>query len=198
MKLNNREFSDMNSGIRRFSQKHIEFRKFVKFIKKHNITLSNAVILDAGCGSGYSSNLIYNTFHPQKLISFDFMPEQIELAKKNNPYAIYYVDDVSCIQQPEETFDAVFVFGILHHVPKWKEAINELNRVIKKGGYLFIEEVNDKGVIFADKYLKYHHPKEGMFTWNEFSTALRQSGFSIEKESKLMIDYYRSFLCKKI
>ncbi len=37
MELNKREFGDMNSGIRRFSQKHIEFKKFLKFIKKQNV-----------------------------------------------------------------------------------------------------------------------------------------------------------------
>ncbi len=197
MELNKREFHDMNSGIRRFSQKHIEFRRFRKFIEKQHIALSGATILDAGCGSGYSSNLISHAFHPAELISFDFMPEQIALAKKHNPYADYYVDDVTSIQQPDEKFDAVFVFGILHHVPRWKLAIDELYRVLKKGGHFFVFEVNDNGVRFADKYLKYHHPKEAMFTWAEFSQALNSSGFTVKEESKLVVDYYRSYMCEK-
>ncbi len=197
MELNEKEFRGMNTSLRRFSQKHIEFKRFLKYIHKHEINLSNSVILDAGCGSGYSSNLIYNTFKPKEIISFDFMPAQIDLAKKNNPYSKYYVDDVTSIKQPDNKFDAVFVFGILHHVPGWKTAINELYRVLKKGGYLFVFEVNEQGVIFADKYLKYNHPEEGKFTWLEFSNALIESGFSIDDESKLVVDYYRAYVCSK-
>ncbi len=125
------------------------------------------------------------------------MTEQIQLARKNNPCATYYVDDVTSIQQPAEKFDAVFVFGVLHHVPEWRLAIDELYRVLKKGGHLLILEVNDKGVRFADNYLGYHHPKEGMFTWAEFSRSLGHSGFTIEEQSKLVVDYYRSYMCKK-
>ncbi len=173
----------------------MELKQFEKYISKQNITLST--ILDAGCGSGYSSKLISKRFRPKELISFDYMPEQIALAKKKNPYAKYYVDDITAIHQPTEKFDAVFVFEILHHVPNWKQAIDELYRVIKKGGYLFICEVNDKGVLFVDKYLKFHHPPEARFSWEEFSNALIDANFIIEGQSKLVLNCFRAYICKK-
>ncbi len=197
MELNKIELMVMNSSIRRFSQKYIEFKRFEKYILKQNIRLLNSVILDAGCGSGFSSKLILKRFSPKELIAFDYMPEQIEIAKKKNPYAKYYVDDITNITQPAQKFDAVFVFGILHHVSNWKKGIDELHRVMKIGGYLFICEVNNKGVLFVDKYLKFHHPKEGRFTWEEFSNALIESNFIIEEQSKLVFNYFRSYICKK-
>ncbi len=197
MELNTIEFIAMNNPVRRLSQKYIEFKRFEKYISKQNITLLNSTILDAGCGSGYSSKLIAKRFCPQELISFDYMPEQIAIAKKKNPYAAYYVDDITAIKQPTEKFDAVFVFEILHHVPNWKQAVNELYRVIKKGGYLFICEVNDKGVSFVDTYLKFHHPQEAKFSWEEFSETLIAANFTIKEQSTLIFKCFRSFICKK-
>ncbi len=195
MELNKIEFIAMNNPVRRLSQKYIEFKRFEKYISKQNITLST--ILDAGCGSGYSSKLIAQRFHPKELISFDYMPEQIATAKRKNPYAKYYIDDITAIDQPTEKFDAVFVFETLHHVPNWKQSINELYRVIKKGGYLFICEVNDKGVLFVDKYLKFHHPPEARFSWEEFSKTLIDANFIIEEQSKLVFSCFRAYICKK-
>ncbi len=197
MELNKIEFMAMNNPIRRLSQKYIEFKRFEKYIVKNNITLLNSTILDAGCGSGYSSKLISKRFRPKELIAFDYMPKQIEIAKQKNPYATYYVDDITAVNQPTEKFDAVFVFEILHHVPNWQQAISELYRVIKKGGYLFICEVNDKGVLFVDKYLKFHHPPEARFSWEQFSKALMDGNFIIEEQSKLVFNYFRAYVCKK-
>ncbi|PID59604.1 MAG: SAM-dependent methyltransferase [Ignavibacteriae bacterium] len=197
MKLNKMEFMAMNNPIRRFSQKNIEFKRFKEYILKQKVTLLNSTILDAGCGSGFSSKLISNNFSPKELIAFDYMPEQIEIAKKKNPYAKYYIDDITNISQPTEKFDATFVFGILHHVPNWRQAIKELYRVIKTGGHLFICEVNDDGVRFVDRYLKFHHPQESRFSWEQFSNVLTESNFIIEEQSKLIFSYFRSYMCKK-
>ncbi len=198
MELNKIEFIAMNNPVRRFSQKNIEFNRFKKYISNQNVTLLDSTILDAGCGSGYSSKLIAQTFSPKELIAFDYMPEQIEIAKKKKPYAEYYVDDITNMQQPSEKFDAAFVFGILHHVPNWKQAINELHRVIKTGGHLFICEVDDKGVQFVDKYLKFKHPEQARFSWEQFSTALTESQFIIKEQSKLIFSCFRSYMCKKM
>ncbi|PIE52442.1 SAM-dependent methyltransferase [Candidatus Fermentibacteria bacterium] len=198
MKLNKIEFLAMNNPIRRFSQKHIEFKRFKEYISKQDTTLFNSTILDTGCGSGFSSKLISENFFPKELIAFDYMPEQIEIAKKKNPYAKYSVDDITNISQPNEKFDAVFVFEILHHVPNWKQAIKELYRVIRTGGHLFICEVNNEGVRFVDKYFKFHHPEEARFTWKQFSNALTESNFAIEEQSKLVFSCIRSYMCRKI
>ncbi len=197
MELNKIEFIAMNNPVRRLVQKHIEFKRFEKYIVKHNVTLCDSTILDAGCGSGFSSKIIAKRFCPKELIAFDYMPEQIQLAKKRNPYAEYYVDDITAIQQSAEKFDAAFVFGILHHVPGWRTALDELYRVIKDGGYLFIFEVNDKGVLFVDKYLGFHHPPEARFSWEQFVKALIDSGFIIEEQSRLVFKNLRAYVCRK-
>jgi ubiquinone/menaquinone biosynthesis C-methylase UbiE len=196
MKLSKIEFLAMNNSIRRFFQKYIEFRIFKQYLKKYNIDLTGKVILDIGCGSGYSSKLIIREFKPSKLFAFDFMPEQIKLAKKLGLKADFFVGDVTKIGLPSDTFDAVFVFGVLHHVPEWRKALHEVARVLKSGGVLLIEELNKSIVDFFNR-LGFTHPKEARFEWSDFVYGMEEVGFKILKERKILFKGMKSFICIK-
>jgi len=196
MRLTKIEFKAMNNPIRRFIQKNIEFNIFKKFLDKHRIDLRNKVILDAGCGSGYSSQLILNEFSPSKLLAFDFMPEQIELAKMRKLDVDFFVGDVTNIELPSNSVDTVFIFGILYHVPKWQVALKEINRVLKNDGILLVEEIDGKLGTFFNDYLGFDHPKEARFSWEQFTKGLTEAGFIII-DSKTVIKGTKSYLCKK-
>jgi ubiquinone/menaquinone biosynthesis C-methylase UbiE len=129
MELNKLEFYLMNNPIRRWLQKNVEFKTFKGFLDEHNLSLEGKVVLDAGCGSGYSTKLIQQ-FSPAELVGFDLMPSQIVKAKQKYPELDFFVGNVLDTQLDSNKFDAVFVFGILHHIPKWKDAIGELYRVL--------------------------------------------------------------------
>ncbi len=198
MKLSWVEFLAMNNPVRRWIQKIIEFRALTGFLEKHNISLDQGIILDAGCGSGYSTKLIGSTYTPKELVAFDIMPEQVELAKKRYYKAArFFVGDVTAIASPPNKYDAVFVFGILHHVPKWERALQEIYRVLKPKGVLLIEEVNRSGVDFVDNYLHFSHPKESRFDWPQFGDELKAVGFDIIDESKIIFNIFHAYLCMK-
>ena len=197
MRLSRVEFIAMNNPIRKWIQKMIEFRLLAGFLKKHSIDLNGGVILDIGCGSGYSTKLIEFRYSPRELVAFDIMPEQIELAKKRYMNARFFVGDVTKINSPSDKYDAVFVFGILHHVPEWKRALREIHRVLKPNGVLLIEEVNRNGVDFVEKYLHFSHPKESRFDWSQFVKELQVVGFDIMENSKIIFSIFHAYLCMK-
>jgi ubiquinone/menaquinone biosynthesis C-methylase UbiE len=197
MRLSQVEFIAMNNPIRQLIQKNIEFRLFTKFLEKHNIDFTGGVILDAGCGSGYSTKLIGSRYSPKELIAFDLMPEQIKLARRRYGGARYFVGDVTEIDSPSDKYDAVFVFGIIHHVPEWERALREIHRVLKPKGVLLIDEVNKAGVDFVEKYLHFSHPKESRFDWAQFVEKLQQVGFDVIEDSKIMISEFHAYLCMK-
>jgi hypothetical protein len=58
MRLGRIEFLAMNNPLKRWLQKHVEFRVFRRHLEKHHIDLTGKAILDAGCGSGYGTELI--------------------------------------------------------------------------------------------------------------------------------------------
>ncbi|HCJ66046.1 MAG TPA: class I SAM-dependent methyltransferase [Elusimicrobia bacterium] len=196
MKLSRIEFLVMNNPGRRWVQKHFEFRIFKDFLKQYNLDLTGKTILDAGCGSGYSSELILKELKPAKLVAFDLMPEQINLAKKRNLNADFFVGDMTKIELPASTFDAVFVFGVLHHIPDWKKALAELSRVLKPEGVLLLEEVKGS-FVEAVGHCGFKHPEEAMFNWTELENELQSAGFKILEKRKIVIEIFKSFLCLK-
>lgn len=179
MRLGKIEFYAMNNPVRRFIQKYGEFRVLKNFLKKQKINLSGKVIIDAGCGSGYSSKLIMDEFNPSELIAFDIMPEQIAIAQKYYKNIQFKVGDLTQIKITDSTADAVFIFGILHHIPEWQKALRNTLGFLKQSGVLLVNE---------PKY---------RFTWNEFEQGIRDSGLSICQREKLFGSLFRSYMCVK-
>ncbi|PKC52100.1 S-adenosyl-L-methionine-dependent methyltransferase, partial [Rhizophagus irregularis] len=95
----------MNNPIRRWLQKSIEFKTFKEFLDRHNLSLEGKAVLDAGCGSGYSTKLIQE-FRPAELVGFDIMPSQIDKAKKEYPDLNFFVGSVLETHLDSNKFDA--------------------------------------------------------------------------------------------
>jgi len=180
MRLGKFEFMAMNNPLRRWSQKHVEFKIFKDQLNKAGIELNGKAIMDGGCGSGYSTGLIVSEFHPSRIEAFDFMPEQIALAKKRNLKVDFAVGDLTKIDAADGSFDAVFIFGVLHHIPEWTEALCQISRVLKPGGVLLVEEPRYR------------------FNWNDFESGIGQAGFEIVDMTNIYFAWdFRAYLCRK-
>jgi ubiquinone/menaquinone biosynthesis C-methylase UbiE len=173
------EFLAMNNPARRFLQRRVEFALFNEFLRTHSIDLNGGVIMDAGCGSGYSTELIVKEYAPSRIIAFDLMPEQIRLARKRGLGIDFFVGDMTDIDVPDGTCDAVFIFGVLHHVPNWKDAVAEVVRTLKPGGVLLVEE-----------------PPYG-FTLAQLEKGLRAAGLTMLESRGLLLRTLRTYLWRK-
>ena len=152
--------------------------------------IKGKTVLEIGCGSGGGTELILKYFSPQKIIATDLDPRLISLAGKNvqNKKVTFERADATKLNYENESFDAVFDYGVIHHIPspEWKECLNEIYRVLKPGGKVFLWDVSIES--FNTVYgriikLFTPHPYGKMYRKQEFVDYLNLIGFKIIKRA---------------
>jgi ubiquinone/menaquinone biosynthesis C-methylase UbiE len=183
MILNKIEFSLINSRIRAYIQDKFE----AKEIRRLSSLPSSKVVLEIGCGNGTGARLIKRYFSPLKIYAIDLDQRMIDIARRNNAddSIIFGFGDATKLRFKEKQFDAVFDFGVIHHIPNWEDCISELKRVLKIGGELIIEDYSiETFQTTTGRVLRKltNHPYERMYRRIDFVEYLKCSGFEIMKE----------------
>lgn len=176
MELSRQEFRAMNNPFRRFVQKHVEFR----ILRSMGLAGADQDILEIGCGSGYGAVLL-SKLRPRSYVGIDLMEEQIELARKLElPGSIFSVMDATDLSAfDDESKDLVVIFGILHHIPRWRRVLEETHRVLRAGGGLYVEEPDSPLIRVFDRVFGFRHPDPNLFGLEMLEGELRRSGFSL-------------------
>ena len=114
----------------------------------------------------------------------DLDKKMIEIAKKsNNDNSIdFMLMNATQLEFPDNSFDVVFDFGIIHHIPNWRDYIRELKRIIKDNGEFILEELSIESFsgfpgILWKRILA--HPYKEKFTFIDFEKYLEETGFKI-------------------
>ena len=197
MRLNRWEFLSMNNPIRKWAMRRIEFDIFRRMLFDHQVDLNGKIILDAACGSAFSSTLIHEAFYPDRIISFDFMPEQVSRIPRETGRYRCFLGNVLQLGLKDQKMDVVFGFGFLHHVLDWRQAVCELARVTKAGGYIILEEPNGAASEFFRKYVRFAIPQEGQFSWRELESEFSLNGFRLLEYRPILLDCFRAYLFRK-
>jgi ubiquinone/menaquinone biosynthesis C-methylase UbiE len=179
MKLNWAERLAVNNPLRPIQQ-NLEIR----WLKKWALLPPGARVLEIGCGRGAGATLIFREFTPAFIHAMDLDLAMIHRARnyfgpKENRRISFFVADVTRLPYPDSFFDAVFGFGVLHHVPDWHEGLFEIARVIKPGGLYFMEELYPS---LYQNFLTKHlllHPKENRFRSAELKESLKGMNFTL-------------------
>lgn len=135
----NIKFSGMDSDF--FSEYKVKIVLENELASKNE----NIKILDLGCGDGNSIRYFSEYFPNANLIGLDVSSESIKNAiqKKisNSTFSVY---NGSTIPYSSESFDIVFLAGVIHHIPinDRLNLIKETYRILKKNGRLYIFEHN--------------------------------------------------------
>jgi ubiquinone/menaquinone biosynthesis C-methylase UbiE len=192
MKVNWPERIWVNSPLRFLVQ-----RQETRFFKRVRDMEPGGQCLEIGCGRGAAINLIIKAFRPDRVDASDIDPTMISLAaRKEWPRGrgrgrvLYIVADAQYLPYPDGCMDAVFNYGILHHLEDWSLGISEVARVLKTGGGFYFEEIYPP--LYANLLFRHlvAHPRENRFKGPEYRDALGNAGLRLlpgYKESRFGI-----------
>lgn len=90
-------------------------------------------VLDCGCGAGVDYEYLKDICD---YTGIDITPKMIELCHENFPEGIFWEMDMEAMLFPNDVFDVVFCRAVLEHLEDYKEALSEMKRVCKSGGFV--------------------------------------------------------------
>ncbi len=185
MRLNRLEKALMNNPIRAAVQRYFETRRLLAMGGQ----MVGGMALEIGCGRGVGTQLVLDSFRAEQVHSFDLDPRMVELARhrlsEQAERVHLWVGDVTTMAVRDAGYDAVFDFGILHHVPNWRDGLREVFRVLKPGGRFYAEEALRKLLFHPLLKRLFEHPLEDRFDHQQFITALGDCGFQMVAASHL-------------
>lgn len=119
----------------------IIYRLFHEAISNNKENLKGR-ILDLGCGTGIFTQALSNIDGISEVIALDISRESVAQAKSGcNGRCRFLAASATELPFPDLSFDAVVAFGdIISHIHNgYREAISEIGRIIKPGGYLLCD-----------------------------------------------------------
>ncbi len=190
MKVNWPERIWVNSPVRKYVQ-----QREAKFFSQLRTLVSGAQCLEIGCGCGVGANIINQTFSPAAIHAIDIDEEMLYAARKKmkawNTVPLHLLAaDAQELPFPDQCFDAVFNYGIIHHLENWQKGVEEISRVLKDDGTFYFEEIYPP--LYANPLFRHilDHPKDNRFHGPQFREALAESGLNLlngYKESRFAI-----------
>lgn len=181
MKLNTIEKALMNNPMRAVLQRRYE----AALLQRLGGRVEGKRVLEIGCGRGVGTEIIFERFGADEVHAFDLDPDMIVQAQKRLSRYLptrlkLFVGDAAAINESDASFDAVFDFAIIHHIPNWKDAVSEIARVLKPGGKFYFEEVTSHalGRWFYRTFLE-HPQSQYWFNRDQVIAELERNGIAV-------------------
>jgi ubiquinone/menaquinone biosynthesis C-methylase UbiE len=94
-------------------------------------------LLDLGCGTGLILDLAHDLFN--ELEGIDITPEMLAKVKQRVNVRTQLASAES-LPFPDNTFDAVTAYSVLHHIENLTPVFREVRRTLKPGGFFYADE----------------------------------------------------------
>ena len=147
----------------------------------------NMSILELGCGDGiHWKDRIDKLPNGCKLILSDFSEGMLNLVKERYSRfenVSFEKIDIQSIPFEDDSFDMIIANHMLFHVPDLNKALQEVNRVLKKGGYFYSATDGNGGMRpFLHEAIKQFNPESKAFT--------EQLPFNLQNGKEILERYF--------
>jgi len=139
-------------------------------------------ILDVGCGYG---GMIEYLQKRGEIIGLDVSFERLQQASKRGQTVL---GDSRCLPFCDGQFDVVVSGFVLHHMENYREALWEIHRCLRTGGYLMLIESVENNLLFRlGRTLVRRRdglPILSRYTYEEFVGTLHEVNFTPVREKR--------------
>jgi len=184
MLLNRVEKLMMNNPLRAAVQRRFEARRLLDM----GGPATGGRCLEIGCGRGVGTQIVLDRFGAGEVDAFDLDPDMVEQARARlgaDRRVRLWVGDATAIDAADDSYDAVFDFAIVHHVPAWRDALGEVHRVLRPGGRFYAEEVLARFIHHPLWRRLLDHPMDDRFDAAGFARGLEDQGFHLVARREL-------------
>ncbi|MEM5782042.1 MAG: methyltransferase domain-containing protein [Candidatus Aenigmatarchaeota archaeon] len=174
-----------------------------KAIEKFMNNVTGEKILDIGSGKGIF-NKIFRKVGFKKIFAVDF---NRKLLKMNDADKRFILNLENKLPFSNNSFDCCFAAEILEHLENREQLLNEIHRILKKGGYLILTTPNKDSLIakfdriigrfIVDGLWNGHdYSHKYVYSFNEIVKLIKEVGFKILKLESFYLFYRFPILTK--
>jgi ubiquinone/menaquinone biosynthesis C-methylase UbiE len=113
--------------------KPIEIARHLERVRRHLRPQWDDRLLEIGCGRGFLTQRVRQELSPSTT-GVDLNPEAIANACVDG----LSVMDAQALAYEDESFDKIYSFHCIEHIPDLHRALREMNRVLKPGGRILL------------------------------------------------------------
>lgn len=139
--FNTQASGGMSYGMWQYEKGEQTIKFYLEYIDTDEM-FKDKDVLDVGCGAGGKS-LYYLSKGANKVVGIDvvehYKKESEDLALKLGLDGFeFYVQDAACTDFQDSSFDTIIMNDAMEHVAKPMEVLNEMYRILKPGGRLYV------------------------------------------------------------
>jgi 2-polyprenyl-3-methyl-5-hydroxy-6-metoxy-1,4-benzoquinol methylase len=182
----NKFYSSKSAISKYYDKARIDsFKEIINIIKPKINTKS--IILDAGCGAGWFTNMVTNEFNNSDVTGFDHSEVAIQYAKNRYPNVKYQTYDLH--EDLPDKYDLIFCFSVLEHLEYPKRVVQNFANSIVNTGCIILVVPNGKIDTF-EGHIHFWSPESWELFLDDCLPNNKRESFLLKSKAEILTIIY--------